>query len=135
MQPVGEHVFIFDARILLTVILILIGGYAVGSFIQGLYLLVSLNVFGRHFNEAFSTIAAEDWKSFLRLRINAAGDLTIYAIGIRRVPRKWKMNDRLQGATMISDDPQATAPALIEPPIILKSTAMTETGVVDSKRA
>ena len=32
-------------------------GYLVGSFIQGLYLLVSLNVFGRHFNEAFSTIA------------------------------------------------------------------------------
>jgi Calcineurin-like phosphoesterase len=131
----GTHIFSFDARILVSVILILIGGYVVGSFIQGLYLLVSLNAFGRHFNEAFSTIAVEDWKSFLKLKIDSAGDLTIYPIGIRRVPRKWKMNDDSQGAALISDDPQSSAPVLIEPPIALKRTTATSTGVVDSKRA
>jgi hypothetical protein len=130
----GKHIFIFDARILLTLILVLIGGYVIGSFIQGLYLLISLNIFGRHFNEAFSTITVEDWKSFLKLKIDAAGDLTIYPIGIRRVPRKWKSNESAQGATLVSDDPKATPPALIEPPIILRRTTMTETGVVDSKR-
>lgn len=130
----GEHVFNFDFRILLCVFLILIGGYVIGSFIQGLYLLISLNVFGRHFNEAFSTIAVEDWKSFLKLKIDAAGDLTIYAIGIRRVPRKWRRNEGDEGARLVPDDPEATLPTLIEPPIILKRTAATSTGVVDSKR-
>ena len=130
----GEHVFNLDLRILLAVFLILLGGYVIGSFIQGLYLLISLNLFGRHFNEAFSTIAVEDWKSFLKLKIDAAGDLFIYPIGIRRVPRKWKRNDAASGADIIPDDASATAPALIEPPIILRRTTATSTGVVDSKR-
>lgn len=132
----GEHVFKLDFRMLLTVVLILIGGYVVGSFIQGLYLLVSLNVFGRHYNEAFSTIAVEDWKSFLKLKIDKAGDLTIYPIGIWRVPRRWRRNNTA-GAGIVPDyekDPAATAPTLIEPPIVLKRTTATSTGVVDSKR-
>lgn len=133
----GAHVFNLDLRVLLVVILILIGGYLVGSFIQGLYLLVSLNVFGRHFNESFSTIAVEDWKSFLKLKIDRAGDLTIYPLGIRRVPRKWKRNDGASGAEILPDkenDRKATAPALIEPPIILKRTSATATGVVEAQK-
>lgn len=131
----GDHNFTFDVRILLTVMLIAVGGYVAGSFIQGLYLLVSLNAFGRHFNEAFSTIAVEDWKSFLKLRIDESGDLTIYPIGIRRVPRRWKTNGDAEGPSLIPDDERATKPALIEPPIVLKRTAATTTGVVDAKRA
>ncbi|HJU55568.1 MAG TPA: metallophosphoesterase [Pyrinomonadaceae bacterium] len=133
----GAHVFNFDLRVLLTVVLVLIGGYLVGSFIQGLYLLISLNVFGRHFNESFSTIAVEDWKSFLKLKIDRAGDLTIYPVGIRRVPRKWKLSGNAAGARFVPDrerDPRATPPALIEPPIILKSTTATTTGVVEAKK-
>jgi hypothetical protein len=133
----GEYAFNLDFRILLVVILILIGGYIIGSFIQGLYLLISLNVFGRHFNEAFSTIAVEDWKSFLKLKIERDGNLTIYPIGIRRVPRQWKVNDAATGADVVPDrekDTRATAPQLIEPPIILKRTMETATGVVDSSK-
>jgi hypothetical protein len=134
----GEHVFNFDLRVLVVVLLILIGGYIIGSFIQGLYLLISLNVFGRHFNEAFSTIAVEDWKSFLKLKIDRNGDLTIYAIGIRRVPRRWRRNESAAaGASTFPDrerDQSATEPSLIEPPIILRRTTATTTGVVDSKR-
>jgi Calcineurin-like phosphoesterase len=130
----GEHVFNLDLRVLLVVILIAVGGYVVGSFIQGLYLLISLNVFGRHFNESFSTIAVEDWKSFLKLKIDGAGDLTIYPIGIRTVPRRWKTNVSTSGAAMLPDDAHATEPALIEPPIVLKRTTSTPTGIVDSKR-
>ncbi|HKR02625.1 MAG TPA: metallophosphoesterase [Pyrinomonadaceae bacterium] len=130
----GEHVFRLDMRVLLVVLLIAAGGYVVGSFIQGLYLLISLNIFGRHFNESFSTIAVEDWKSFLKLKIDSAGDLTIYPIGISKVPRRWKSSDAATGAEMLPDDLGATEPALIEPPIVLKRTTATTTGVVDSKR-
>ncbi|HKQ52371.1 MAG TPA: metallophosphoesterase [Pyrinomonadaceae bacterium] len=132
----GPHVFNFDLRTLLAAVLVLVGGYLVGSLIQGLYLLVSLNVFGRHFNEAFSTIAVEDWKSFLKLRIDRAGDLAIYPVGIRRVPRAWRRSDG-DGARLVPDlerDPRATPPALIEPPIVLKRTTATATGVVEAKK-
>jgi hypothetical protein len=68
-------------------ILMVAGGWIVGSILMGLYLLVSLNVFGRHYNEAFSSLQIEDWKSFLKLHISPNGVLSIYALGIARVPR------------------------------------------------
>jgi hypothetical protein len=127
----GGYHFDLDTRMLLATLLILIGGYVLGSFIMGLYLLVSMNVFGRHSNEAFSSLAIQDWKNSLRLHIDTNGDLTIYPIGIRRVPRRWK--ERGQGETgpeLVSDDPQATEPELIEPPIVMKKARMdTVTGV------
>ncbi len=88
-----------------------------------------MNFFGRHSNEAFSTLAVEDWKHFLRLHIDADGSLTIYPVGIRRVPRKWK--ERAGGGGVqeyVPADPEATPPALIEPPVLLKTSA-TQTGV------
>jgi hypothetical protein len=106
------------ARLWLSAALVFGGGWLVGSFLMGCYLLVSLNVFGRHANEAFSSLKIPDWKHFLRLKIDAQGDLTIYPIGIRRVPRRWR--PRPVGATgpeRVPDDPQATDPELIEPPI------------------
>ena len=67
-----------------------VGGYLVGSFIMGLYLYISLHVFGRHSNEAFSALKIEDYKNFLRLHIGADGVLTIYPIKIETVPRNWR---------------------------------------------
>jgi hypothetical protein len=94
------------------------GGAFVGALIMGAYLFVSLNLFGRHSNEAFSSLACEDYKNFLRLKIEPSGKLTIFPIGIRRVARRWK--ERPQGSSgpeLVPDDPKATAPELIEDPI------------------
>jgi hypothetical protein len=110
--------------------LILLGGYVVGSLVMGAYLLFSLNGFGRHGNEAFSSLAIQDWKSFLRLHIEPSGRLTIYPVGIRRVPRAWKENESAEGPELLPDDPRATAPELIEPPISIgRVGASTPTGV------
>lgn len=99
------------------------GGWIISSIIMGLYLFVSLHIFGRHDNEAFSALKVEDYKNFLRLHIDASGDLTIYPIKIERVPRGWKpMPD---GA----DEPEFYEPAtainveLIEEPIRIKSNS------------
>lgn len=91
-------------------------GWIVGSCVMGIYLFISLNGFRRHANEAFSALAIPDWKSFLRMKIDQNG-LTIYPIGIRRVPRKWKPNDQKGGSIFLPDDPKATAPELIDGPI------------------
>lgn len=124
----GGFDFYLDTRILLASLLILLGGFVFGGLIMGIYLLLSLNFFGRHGNEAFSSLGLEDWKNFLRLHIDDQGHLTIYPIGIRRVPRKWKWRTEGTGPELVCDDPRATDPELIEMPIVLKR-AETETGV------
>lgn len=98
-----------------TVWVVLVGGLA-GSFLFGFYLLVSLNVFGRHANEAFSALAIQDWKNFLRFKITK-DELTIYPVGIDRVPKNWLPN----GETIVPNDPSATLPRVIEKqPVIIR---------------
>jgi hypothetical protein len=108
--------------------LLFVGGGLIGSWLMGLYLLISLNVFGQHLTGGFSSLKIEDWKNFLRLRINLeTGELTIFPIGIRRVPRAWKTPGQDDGIPL---DPKSKAhyqPAdeadleleLIEGPIIV----------------
>lgn len=94
-------------------------GFVVGPMLLGVYLLISLNVFGCHPNEAFSSLAIPDWKNFLRLHIDARGTLTLFPVGIRRVPRAWKGGETARDARWISNDAQATPASLIEPPIVI----------------
>ncbi len=68
----------------------MVAGAIVGPTLMGLYLLISVNLFGRHGNEAFSALRIQDYKNFLRIHIDEQG-LTIYPIGLRRVPRKWRV--------------------------------------------
>jgi hypothetical protein len=100
-----------------------VGGWVVGSLIMGLYLLVSLNVFGRHSEEAFSAMRIEDFKHFLRLHVASDGTLTIYPIKIERVPRRWR--DRRVGDTtpsrVVPDEPFRVE--LIEAPIVVRGGA------------
>ena len=108
-----------------------LGGAIVGPIILGLYLLISLNVFGRHGNEAFSALRIQDWKSFLRLHIDARGNLSIYPVGLRRVPRRWRpANDPggLDTSELVPDDRRWTPPALIEPPIMVSRTGVRRMG-------
>ena len=92
-----------------------IGGYLIGAIIMGLYLFISLHIFGRHDNEAFSALKIEDYKNFLRLHIDRSGALTIYPIKIERVPRDWKPmgKDRVE----YYEPETAIKPELIEKPI------------------
>lgn len=60
-------------------------GTLVGGSLFGLYLWLGLEKFSVHHNEAFSSLAIEDYKNFLHLFINDAGDLEISAIGVDRI--------------------------------------------------
>jgi hypothetical protein len=106
-------------RFVVSAALVFGGGWIVGSAVMGLYLLVSLNVFGRHGEQAFAALRVEDFKNFLRLHIAADGSLTIYPVKIERVPRRWR--DRAAGeatpSRVVPDEP--LRPELIEPPIVV----------------
>ena len=100
------------------------GGFLVGPLLMGVYLLVSVNLFGAHMNEAAISLALPDWKNFLRLRIDPDGTLTLYPVGIARVPRRWRPTGAGPHAPAFeADDPRATPPALIEPPIVVTPSA------------
>ena len=102
-------------------ILIFCGGWIAGSLIMGIYLFISLNLFSRHHNEAFSALKVADYKNFIRLKIEANGDLIIFPIGVRRVVKKWRENaDLRQGPRIVPDDANADNPELIEDPIVFK---------------
>src|SRR5262249_27515208 len=58
----------------------------INPMIMGCYLLVALNGFHIHWNEAFSSVRIENYKGFLRLKIDRNGTLTIYPIVIEQVP-------------------------------------------------
>lgn len=108
-------------QLLIAAVLIFAGGWVVGSVLVGVFLLVSLNVFGCLQLSASCSLRIEDWKNFLRIKIDRDGSLTIYPIGIRRVPRQWKRRPQGDmGPELVPDDSRASTPELIEPPIVLK---------------
>lgn len=112
-------------------LLLFAGGFLVGPTLMGVYLLISLNVFGCHPNEAFSSLSIPDWKNFLRLKIDKEGRLTVYPVGIRRVPRAWKPGDTVREPEWVADpkDRGATPPELIEAPIVVGRTKAPPTKV------
>lgn len=101
-------------QLLLSGLVAVILGAIVGPFILGLYLFASIRIFGRHSTEAFSSLRIQDFKQWLRLKIDAAGTLTIYSIAIDRVPRRWRTTIRGGEETCLADDARATAPRLID---------------------
>ena len=90
-----------------------LGGVA-GAIILGIYLVLSLRVFGRHASEAFSALRIQDYKQWLRMRIDADGTLNLFAIAIDRVPRRWASRTENGRASLAAHDVRATAPRLIE---------------------
>jgi hypothetical protein len=81
----------------------------VSASVMGAYLFVSLAIFKRHWNEAFSSFAHQGFKSILRLKINAKGELLVYPIGLDKVP-----NDRSKSQTN-----PPLKPHLIEGPVMI----------------
>ena len=81
-------------------------GAVAGSFILGVYLFVSIRIFGRHSNEAFSIAAHPGLQAVAAAADRCqSGVLTIYAIAIDRVPRRWRATQRsgeadVRGSTM-----------------------------------
>ncbi|WP_437290477.1 metallophosphoesterase [Sorangium sp. So ce406] len=94
-------------------------GAVVGSTLMGVYLLLSLNAARRHGNEAFSALRIEDYKNFLRIHVHPGG-LTVYPVGLRKVPRAWKVaEDRKPGEPWFVPACGALEPELIEEPITI----------------
>jgi hypothetical protein len=106
----------------LVVPLVFAVGGLLGAELVAVYLLVA-DRFGLNSNELFAGQGIPDRRNFLRLRLQPDGTLTVYPIGLRQVPRRWRVRD---GAPTDDErfEPVDTplAPILIEPPIRIPRT-------------
>lgn len=105
----------------LAIVLVVIGIFATAAamlscLIFGAYLFISLRWKQRHANDAFAALRIADYKNFLRLHITPQG-LTVHAIGLQRVPRKWQQRPTEPGKPLFvpqGADGGEYAPFLIE---------------------
>lgn len=98
----------------------LVGGF-LGAELFALYLFLVHTLLGRHRTQAFSCQRIEDWRSLLRLKVERDGTLTIFPIGMRRVPRRWRRAaDRAPYEPLFEPADRPLAYQLIEPPIRLR---------------
>src|SRR5205823_7774906 len=104
-------------------LIIMIVGWVVGSNVLGLYLLLSLNLFSRHTTEAFSSLRIEDYKNFLRMRIDPDGGLTIFPIGVQKAAKKWTESSPPPAGPRYEPAGAFTRPFLIEEPIYIAPTS------------
>jgi hypothetical protein len=88
-------------------------GAATGSLIMGTYLFISLNVFGRHRNEAFSALRETSFKSFLRIKIDERGAAHVYAIGMDEVS-EWGFEPQTVLTPLTTPKKPGTAPKIID---------------------
>ena len=91
----------------------------ISSQLVALYLLVA-GSFGVNVNELVAGQGIEDSKSFLRLRIDPDGTLTIYPIAVDKVRHAWELNpDQSPTSSWLLPKTPLT-PRLAEPPIVLR---------------
>jgi hypothetical protein len=92
------------------------GGYFIGATIMGIYLVISVCVFRRHGNEAFSALKIEGYKNFVRMRLDKDG-LAVWAFGLDQVPSDttWEWKEGKDGHCRY--EPTDEAPRL-EPRVI-----------------
>jgi hypothetical protein len=98
---------------------IVLGGL-IGSYVYTIYLFVMQFVFKKHPTHSFSAHRWEHHRNFLRLHIDADGVLTIYPIGVRRVPRRWRYveeSDRKPWERWFEPLDRRIEPHLVEEPL------------------
>jgi hypothetical protein len=108
-------------RLLYATEMVVLGGFAAGT-LFGLYLIVTNRLFSFHENHAFSSLRIPDYKNFLRLRLTRDG-LTVYPIGVRKVPRRWRKSNEQDGPRFEPLD-RPILPHLIEEPIKISDESL-----------
>lgn len=81
--------------------------------------LFATNMLGFHGNEGYAPLHHMDLKHFLRLHVDAGGDLTIYPIGIDKVGRHWQLRPEDPPAAPWFVPASPLEPHLIEKPVRL----------------
>jgi hypothetical protein len=98
-----------------------IGGLLAG-FIFGVNLWITSRYLDMNHNDAFSSMRLDGYRQFLRLRLRD-NELTIYPVGLDRVPRRdeWRPGPGPAPVGSRYLPPDEVKPRLIEPPVTIKA--------------
>ena len=104
--------------------IIFLGGL-VGGFVWGLYWVITGIFLRMHSEDAFAALRIKDYKNFLRMKFEK-DQLTIYPIGVDKVPSRRFWTAREGARTVPSNNPRLIAPhdipvRLIERPIVIRA--------------
>ncbi|HEV3400695.1 MAG TPA: hypothetical protein VG078_02650, partial [Acidimicrobiales bacterium] len=106
------------------VALVGVGGGLLGCGLMSGYLYVA-DFFKLNANELFSAQRNRGWKNFMRLHIADDGSLTIYPVGLKTTPRKWRLaHDGKRMDPWFEPEKGKVEPRLIEPPIVVAPTQL-----------
>jgi hypothetical protein len=100
-------------------------GAIVAATLFGIYLLATCAWLDMNHNDAFSAMRLQSYKNFMRIHIK--GDqVTIYPIGLRRVPRRRDWQKNAAATKTAPDEPiyvpeSPLNPELIEDPIVVRA--------------
>ncbi|MGH3476476.1 MAG: metallophosphoesterase [Nocardioidaceae bacterium] len=115
-----------DAGVVVTVaVAALIAGWLAAE-VLALWMLVASR-FGVNINELFAAQSIEDYKGFLRLRIDPDGSLTVYPIGVERRVRHWLPAGDGGGPRFVPAQGERLDPVLLEPPVHIPDDRRPET--------
>jgi Calcineurin-like phosphoesterase len=95
----------------------LVSGWLAGLLL-GVWMIV-VSRFQVNVLDLFAAQSIEDYKGFLRLRIDPDGSLTVYPIGIERRVQAWQPGPEGGGPRLLPAAGEALRPTLLEPPIRL----------------
>lgn len=103
---------------ILFVLLVAFWGALWGSAVFAVYLWIMQRFFKKHPTHSFSAQRIEDFRSFLRLKVERDGALTIYPLAVKKVPQKWRfVKDRAAADPWFEPEDRPIEAELIEPPI------------------
>ena len=104
----------------LFIVEMLAGGALGGGMLMGLYLLLTNRLLKFNRTAALSSLRVADYKSFLRLHLDAGG-LTIYPIGVDKVPTRWRFVPQgKKEDPWFEPDGEVLAPRLLEAPVRIR---------------
>ncbi len=102
-------------------------GFLLPGCVWALYLFVTCRFFKMHTNDSFSAMQIEGYKNFVRLRIKG-DELTIYPIGLERVPSDAQWQDNPKAAKTSTAPKLVPAhplkPSFIESPVIVDASGV-----------
>ena len=106
---------------------IVFGGFA-GGFVFGLYWVITSVAFRMHADQAYAALRIKDYKNFLRIKFER-DKVTIYPIGVDKVPRKSFWREPSKSAAPMAHNPRLVASGhidvrLIEKPIEILARPM-----------
>ena len=112
---------------------IILGGI-VGGFVWGLYWTLCSILMRMHAEDAFAALRIKDYKNFMRMRFDR-DTLTIFPIGVDKVPRARFWRNRASGGPALPHNPRLVATDHIDVRLIEKPIVIPRHRVMDDEAA